>query len=384
MTWIWQQAGWPDFTWDRSALEPLETRFLHESGRRIGSFRHLGDADRTDLRVEWLSDEALETSAIEGEVLDRASVQSSIRRHFGLEPGRCTASPAEAGVAEMMVALYREFDRPLDHETLWSWHRTLMRERPRLEVVGGYRRHADAMQIVSGPDYRRKVHYEAPPSDRMTTEMDRYLAWYGRAAGPQDALPALTRAGVAHFHFVCIHPFEDGNGRIGRALAEKALAQALGEPSLIALSRTIARRRRAYYDTLAAAGRSLDVTEWLAWFADVVLEAQRWTERRLIRLIEQARLFDRLRGQLNPRQEKALRRLFRAEPEGFEGGLSAANYRNVTGAPASTATRDLADLTAKGALRRTGDRRHTRYWLDLPGFGETVQISPRFTGGPKR
>ena len=161
-----------------------------------------------------------------------------------------------------------------------------------------------------------------------------------------------------------------GAGDVGRALAEKALAQSIGEPSLIALSRTIARRRRAYYDALAAAGRSLDVTEWLAWFADVVLEAQRRTERRLIRLIEQARLFDRLRGQLNPRQEKALRRLFRAKPEGFEGGPSAANYRGITGAPASTATRDLADLTAKGALRRTGDRRHTRYWLDLPGLEE--------------
>ena len=370
MPWIWQQDDWPNFVWDRSALAPLEARFLHESGRRIGAFRHLGDADRTGMRIEWLSDEALETSAIEGEILDRASVQSSIRRHFGLEPDRRAASPAEAGVAEMMVALYREFDRPLDHATLWSWHGTLMRERSRLEAIGGYRRHPEAMQIVSGPDHRRKVHYEAPPSDRMTAEMDRYLSWYGRVAGARNGLPALTWAGIAHFYFVCIHPFEDGNGRIGRALAEKALARSLGEPSLIALSRTIARRRRAYYDVLAAAGKSLDVTGWLVWFADVVLEAQRWTERRLIRMIEQARLFDRLRGRLNPRQEKALRRLFRTEPDGFEGGLSAANYRSITGAPASTATRDLADLVGKGALRRTGDRRHTRYWLELPGFDE--------------
>ena len=368
MTWIWQQAAWPDFTWDRSALAPLEARFLHESGRRVGAFRHLGDVDQTEMRVEWLRDEALETSAIEGEILDRASVQSSIRAHFGLQPGRPAAPAAEAGVAEMMVALHHDFDRPLDHATLWDWHGRLMRGRAGLEVVGGYRRRPDAMQVVSGPEYRRKVHYEAPPSDRMTAEMDRYISWYRRAADASDRLPALTRASLAHFYFVCIHPFEDGNGRIGRALAEKALAQSLGEPSLIALSRTIARRRRAYYDALAAAGRSLDVTDWLTWFADVVLEAQRWTERRLIRVIEQARLFDRLRGRLNPRQEKALRRLFQAEPEGFEGGLSAANYRRITGAAASTATRDLADLTAKGALRRTGDRRHARYWLDLPAF----------------
>ena len=373
MPWIWQQAAWPDFTWDRSALASLEARFLHESGRRVGAFSHLGDADRTGMRVEWLAGEALETSAIEGEILDRASVQSSIRAHFGLDPGRPAAPPAEAGVAEMMVALHRDFDRPLDHATLCGWHATLMRGRSGLEVVGGYRRRPDAMQVVSGPEYRRKVHYEAPPADRMTAEMDRYVSWYRRAADARDRLPALTWAGLAHFYFVCIHPFEDGNGRIGRALAEKALAQSLGEPSLIALSRTIARRRRAYYDALAAAGRSLDVTDWLTWFADVVLEAQRWTERRLIRVIEQARLFDRLRGRLNPRQEKALRRLFQAEPEGFEGGLSAANYRRITGAAASTATRDLADLTAKGALHRTGDRRHARYWLDLPGFEEDLE-----------
>ena len=163
---------------------------------------------------------------------------------------------------------------------------------------------------------------------------------------------------------------EDGNGRIGRALSEKALARALGQPSLIALARTIFRRRRAYYDALKAANESLDITGWLTWFAGIVLEAQTWSERRLIRTVEQTRLFDRLRGRLNPRQEKALLRLFRAEPDGFEGGLSADNYRRITGTPASTATRDLADLVAKGALRRTGARRYTRYWLDLPSFDE--------------
>ena len=366
MTWIWQQAGWPSFVWDRSRLAPLEARFLHESGRRVGAWRHLPDQDQTHLRIEWLSDEALDTSAIEGEILDRASVQSSIRRQFGLSGDRRRVTPAEAGVAEMMVALCRTFASPMDHATLWTWHRMLMRERPGLAVIGEYRQHPEAMQVVSGPDYHRRIHYEAPPSDSMTTEMDRFIAWYQRP----EKMPALTRAGIAHFHFVCIHPFEDGNGRIGRALAEKALAQSLGEPSLIALSRVIARRRTAYYDMLEAASRLLDITDWLQWFAGIVLDAQSWSERRLIRLIEQTRMFDRLRGRLNPRQEKALQRLFREEPDGFEGGLSAENYRHITGAPASTATRDLADLVAKHALRRTGERRHTRYWLDLPPFAD--------------
>ena len=365
MRWIWQRPGWPEFSWDAGRLAPLEARFLHESGRRIGAWRHLSDRDRTDLRIEWLSDEALDTSEIEGEILNRTSVQSSIRRHFGLGVAPRRVSAAEAGVAEMMVAVYRTFDAPLDHETLWRWHGSLMRERHWLAVIGGYRQHREPMQVVSGPDYNRRVHYEAPPSDLMMTEMARFIGWYEGSR----AVPALTRAGIAHFYFECIHPFEDGNGRIGRALAEKALAQSLGEPTLIALSRAIVRRQAAYYEALESAGRSLDVTDWLVWFADTALAAQNWGERRLIRLIEQTRMFDRLRGRLNPRQEKALLRLFREEPDGFEGGLSADNYRRITRASASTATRDLADLVAKGALRRTGERRHTRYWLDLPSFG---------------
>ncbi len=321
-----------------------------------------------ELRIEWLVGEAVETSAIEGEILDRDSVRSSIRRHFGLTADRRTASSAESGVAEMMVELYNGFDQPLSHETLWGWHRVLMRDHRELTVIGGYRGHPDAMQVVSGPVGRPRVHYEAPPSHRMLPEMDRFVDWYRRSGDTAAALPALTRAGIAHLYFVHIHPFEDGNGRIARALAEKALAEAFGEPSVIALSRTIGQRRRAYYDRLSDAGRSLEISEWLVWFANTTLDAQVSSERRLIRSIEQTRLFDRVRDQLNPRQEKVLRRLLLAEPEGFEGGLSAGNYQRIAGAAASSATRDLADLVQKGALRRTGVRRHTRYWPDLPSF----------------
>ena len=364
MRWLWQQPRWPRLSWDQTGMEPREARFLHESGRRIGAWRHLSDRDQTDLRIEWLSDEALDTSAIEGEILDRASVQSSIRRHFGLGGDPRHVSPAEAGVAEMMMEVYRTFDAPLDHETLWRWHGTLMRERRWLAVIGGYRQHEEPMQVVSGPDYKRRIHYEAPPSHTMMTEMERFIGWYERTR----KMPALTRAGAAHFFFECIHPFEDGNGRIGRALAEKALAQSLGEPTLIALSRAIIHRQAAYYEALESAGRSLEITDWLVWFADTVLVAQSWSEHRLIRLIEQTRMLDRLRGRLNPRQEKALLRLFREEPGGFQGGLSADNYRRIARASSSTATRDLAVLVAKGALRRTGERRHTRYWLNLPSL----------------
>ena len=368
MPWTWQLPDWPRYRWDRTRLGLLEERFLHESGRRVGAFVHLTEDQKLGLQVDWLTSEAMETSAIEGEILDRDSVRSSIRRHFGLTHDRRTSPPAESGVAEMMVDLYRGFDRPLSHDTLCGWHRVLMRDRPELTVIGAYRRHPEAMQVVSGAVGRLRLHYEAPPSDRMPREMDGFVDWYRGSATGGHRLSALTRAGLAHLYFVHVHPFEDGNGRIARALAEKALAEALEEPSAIALSRMIAQRRRAYYDRLRDAGRSLEITEWLVWFAETILAAQTWSERRVIRSIEQAQLFDRLRGQLNERQKKVLVRMFRAEPDGFKGGLSAGNYQRIAGAAPSSATRDLADLVKKGALRRTGERRHTRYWLDLPPF----------------
>ena len=197
--------------------------------------------------------------------------------------------------------------------------------------------------------------------------MARFVAWFNRTApGGSEHLPALTRAGIAHLYFESIHPFEDGNGRIGRAIAEKALAQSFGQPTLIALAATILSRRKAYYAALEAANKGNEVTAWLSWFAGIAIEAQRRTTVRVEFLIGKTRLLDRLRGQLNPRQEKALLRMLREGPEGFEGGLSAGKYFTITGASPATATRDLADLVDKGALRRVGERRHARYHIAIP------------------
>lgn len=178
-------------------------------------------------------------------------------------------------------------------------------------------------------------------------------------------MPALTRAGIAHLYFVSIHPFEDGNGRIGRAIAEKALAQSLGQPTLTALAATILARRKAYYDALEAANRNNEITAWLAWFAGTAIEAQRRTIAQVEFLIDKTRLLDQLRGQLNERQERALPRMMREGPEGFKGGLSAGNYVTITGASPATATRDLMDMVAKGTLIRLGERRHARYHLAI-------------------
>jgi Fic family protein len=367
MVWNWQQPEWPEFIYDPKALEPFERAFLFGAGELVGAFRHVGADDQDVLRIELIEEEAVKTSAIEGEILDRASVQSSLRRQFGLDADTRRAGRAEQGIAEMLVDLYRSFAAPLTHQTLFSWHAMLLDGQRGLDVIGGYRTHAAAMQVVSGPDYAPTIHFEAPPSNQMVAEMERFIAWF-YASLPTEAqpLPALTRAGLVHLYFVSIHPFEDGNGRIGRALSEKALAQSLGQPSLIALSHVIERRRKDYYAALERNNRYLDVTDWLVWFAETAIEAQRTTIRRIEFYLAKAVFYQRFRGQLNERQEKVVARMFREGIDGFKGGLSAENYIRITGTSRATATRDLSDLVGKGVFTRRGELRHTRYAIALP------------------
>ncbi len=366
MAWNWQAPGWPEFRYDAAAIAPFEQQFLLSSGEILGAVHHIGPTERDQLRIDLLSDEAMKTSAIEGEMLDRLSVQSSLRRHLGLSPDSYPAKPREQGVAEMMVDVYSNYAEPLAHQTLYRWHEMLLSHDRRLETMGAYRRHEDAMQIVSGRLDRPVVHFEAPPSKQVTGEMDRYVDWFNRTApGAPQPLPALTRAGLGHLYFESIHPFEDGNGRLGRALAEKSLSQNTGQPSLIALAFSIERERKTYYEQLERHQKTLDVTPWLQWFAGTVLTAQKVTLDRVGFFIAKARFYDRHRGQMNERQAKAIERMFKAGPDGFKGGLSAENYLSITGTSRATATRDLQDLVETGALSRTGERRYTRYWLNL-------------------
>ncbi|MDO9270367.1 MAG: Fic family protein [Methylobacter sp.] len=366
MMWNWQQPDWPNFSYDKSLIDDFEKQLLLGAGLLFGAFKHLNEEDKRQLTIELISNEALKTSAIEGEYLDRDSLQSSICRQFGLIADNRKISPAEQGIAEMMVNVYRSFEAPLSHAMLLEWHKMLTNGRRDLNDIGRYRTHSEPMQIVSGAIYAPKVHFEAPPSSQMMAEMERFIDWFNAtASNGKTPLPALLRAAIAHLYFVSIHPFEDGNGRIGRAIAEKALAQCLGQPTLIAIAYAIERDKKAYYSALERANKQNEITAWLIYFAEMVLNAQNHTATWIDFLIKKARLYDRLRGQINPRQEKVLTRMFREGPDGFIGGLSAEKYIGITGAPRATATRDLQDLAGKGALLRHGERKHTRYFLNL-------------------
>jgi Fic family protein len=367
MRWNWEQSDWPEFSYDPAAIEPLERQFLLRSGEFVGACKHISEADKDRLKIEMISEEAVKTSEIEGELLNRDSVQSSIIHQFGLGPDKPRILPAERGIAEMMVDLYRTFASPLTDRMLFRWHKMLLSESRDIKVIGGYRKHPDPMQVVSGPLHRRKVHFEAPRFDQVPNEMKAFNVWF-RDTTPQGKKPlsALTRAGIAHLYFVSIHPFEDGNGRIGRAISEKVLAQTLNQPSLIALAQTIERKRKNYYAALERNNKTNEITDWLTYFGQIILDAQTTSSKRLDFYLAKARFYERLRGQMNERQDKVIARMFREGIDGFKGGLSAENYISITRTSRATATRDLQDLVSKGALRKTGELKHTRYHLNLP------------------
>jgi Fic family protein len=366
MRWNWRDSDWPNFRWDRVRMVAAEEQFLLGAGVMIGTVKHLGEDEHNQLLVEAMSGEALTTSEIEGEILNRASVQSSIQRQLGLVADQRGGTPAEQGISEMMVDLYRSSSERVSDEMLFRWHRMVTAGRSDLADIGRYRTNPQPMRVVSGRIGAQSVHFEAPPSGRVPAEMKRFTAWFARTAPKgTEPLPAITRAGIAHLYFESTHPFEDGNGRIGRAISEKAIAQTFGQPLLVGLATTLLAHRKSYYDVLERASQRMDATPWLGWFAEIALEAQRSTIARVEFLIAKTKLLDRLLGKVNDRQQKTLLRMFSEGPEGFKGGLSAGNYSTITGASPATATRDLADLTEKGALNRTGERRHARYALNL-------------------
>jgi len=364
--WNWQQPDWPTFTFQPEKLATLEAEFLKLAGLSLGMAIHLSADDKAALIIHSISNEAVKTAEIEGEWLDRASIQSSIKRQFGYATPLATKIiPQEQGMVEMMMSLYHQFADPLTHETLYHWHALLMSGRTDIATIGAYRTHTDAMQVVSGYLQKPKIHFEAPPSERMLPEMEAFITWFNQTHPKTGETPCrpLVRASIAHLWFISIHPFEDGNGRIARALVEKALAQALEKPTLIALSQVIQECRKAYYEELERQNKHNTIDGWLAYFSAVILEAQRYSIAQIEFIIAKAKCLEQFRHQFNARQLKAMLRIFEAGTKGFEGGLSAKNYMAITQTSASTATRDLQELVAWGVLHATGERKATRYYF---------------------
>lgn len=366
MAWNWQHKNWPQFIYNVEDFKEYELKFFENAGVLYGSLQHVDEDEQEALKVDLISDEAFKTSEIEGEILNRDSIHSSIRKQLGLQVDHRRVGPAEQGIAEMMVDLYRNYHTPIDKERLCLWHKMLTNGRRDLQDIGRYRTHEDPMQIVSGPIGRSVVHFEAPPSKDVPGQMRAYTKWFNNSnKGKVNELPPLVRSASAHLYFECIHPFEDGNGRIGRAISEKSLSQNLGRPTLIAISHTIQDHKKSYYEALEKNNRELEITDWIAYFCEMVLNAQAFTQRTINFVIEKGKFYKRFSGQLNKRQARVVERIFKEGFKGFDGGLSSKNYQSISGAPSATATRDLARLVEIGAFIKTGELKGTRYYLNI-------------------
>lgn len=367
MPYNWQQEDWRQFRYDLSGLEDTLLKLAEKAGRAGGLLSGLTPDAQIDAAIEMMTVEAIKTSAIEGELLSRKDIMSSIRNNLGLASAAPGGDQRAAGAAALMIDVRNSFAAPLSEQMLFDWHRMVMRGHRRHVKVGQWRTHAEPMQVVSGPAGHERVHFEAPPSPQIPKEMTRFIQWFNDTApgGKAEIRKAPVRSAVTHLYFESIHPFEDGNGRIGRALSEKALSQGLGRPALLSLSRIIEAQRKEYYDALKEGQQSNEITPWVTWFVHIVLEAQVQAEELIEFTLKKARLFDRFRSQLNERQMQILRRILEEGPAGFAGGMSAKKYMTIAGVSKATATRDLQDLADKGIFILTGGGRSTHYKINL-------------------
>jgi Fic family protein len=362
MPWNWELPNWPKFTYDPTPIIQLERQFLLGVGSSSAYLKTIDTEEYTHYIVEILSTEGLESSKIEGEFLDRESLQSSIKKQFGLQVPLKRGTDKESRMAKLLYSIYESFEEPLSHEMLWQWHSILFRNATNTTNCGTYRTHVEPMQIVSHRYDSPKVFFEAPPSAKVFSEMSLFIEWFNSTNHTESI---LERAAVAHVYFESIHPFEDGNGRIGRVLAEKVLSQGVGRPILIAISKMLEKRKKEYYAALEKCNRTLEIHHWVEFFAHIGLQAHEESIHLLRFVVEKSKMLHRLGSTINPRQTKVLLRMFEEGPNGFKGGLSAEIYISITKTTRSTATRDLADLVEKGALKKTGELRHTRYHLNM-------------------
>ncbi|WP_394973747.1 Fic family protein [uncultured Croceitalea sp.] len=363
MRYNWQQNNWPNFQYQTVDVEDSLFDFAQRTGRISGVLQGLSETEQTEAIINLMVSEAIKTSEIEGEYLSRNDVMSSIRRNLGLNPELpLTKDKRAEGVAELMLAVRNDFLKPLTSQMLFGWHTMLMKGNTQIQV-GHWRTHSAPMQIVSGGMGREVVHFEALSSDKVPLEMDGFIKWFNTSQS--EIKKPIVRAAIAHLYFESIHPFEDGNGRIGRAVAEKALSQSIGRPVLFSLSKSIEGNKNAYYNALQKAQRSNEITDWINYFVQTILDAQIDAEQEIEFTLKKTKFFDQHKDELNERQQKVVQRMLEEGYHGFEGGMNARKYVSLVRTSKATATRDLQDLVAKGIFKPIGGGRSTRYEVHI-------------------
>ena len=364
MTYIHERKDWPKFRWQDQALAASLAEVRHRQGRLIGRMEALGFKLREEAVLRTLTEDVIKSSEIEGEELDVDQVRSSIARRLGMDvAGLVPAERDVEGVVEMMLDATQRYDQPLTQDRLFGWHAALFptgRSGMNKIIVGDWRDDSSGpMQVVSGPIGREKVHYEAPTADRVGQEMTAFIEWLDA----KHEIDPVIIAAIAHLWFVTIHPFEDGNGRIARAIADLALARSeQSAQRFYSMSSQIRAERNRYYDLLEATQKGdLDITPWLQWFLECLDRAFDKADDTLSAVMDKARYWDAIKDQpLNERQQRVLNRLL----DGFEGKLTSSKWAKLTKSSQDTASRDIDDLIRKGILvRGAAGGRSTSYEL---------------------
>jgi Fic family protein len=366
MTYIWQHKSWPKFTYSVDKLQEISISFAKEIGLVNGFILGLNEELKQEALLEILISEAIKTSEIEGEYMSRDDIMSSIKNNLGLQEYIPVKDNRVSGIAKLMTEINKSIDQELTVDILCYWHKLLLEYNSKINV-GVWRTGEEPMQVVSGAYGKEKVHYEAPPSSRVPKEIDQFLIWYHQPELPvkDNISKAILKSAIAHLYFETIHPFEDGNGRVGRALAEFTLSQTLESPVILSLSKAIEKGKKHYYEQLECAQRNLDITAWINYFSQVIMDAQVDAKELIQFTLLKAKFFDQYGEQFNERQLKAINRMFKNGVDGFEGGMTAKKYMAITKTSKATATRDLQHLQEIGVFIQEGAGRSVRYQLVL-------------------
>lgn len=367
MKYNWQLKDWANFSYDSKAIEPLLLEAITKISLLTGGLNEVTEQNKLETIIRIMISEALKSSAIEGEILKEDEIYSSVRNHFGIKPGVKVKDKKADAISEIIVDAYKTYNKALSKKQLNHWHGILCAS-SRSIVVGSYRKHEESMQVVSGFIGKTKIHFEAPPSSRVENEMKVFINWFNTTAlgKSKEIKAAPLRAAIAHLYFESIHPYEDGNGRLGRIIAEKALSQTMGFPIMICLSQEIESNKKLYYKALEIAQKSNEITAWLVYFLNLLISSIGSTQKILNFVLNKSKFLERYKNQLNLRQVKVVKRMFEEGPSGFKGGMSASKYMKITKCSKATATRDLADLLGKNVFKKlSAGGRSTNYTLNF-------------------
>jgi Fic family protein len=375
----WEYKEWPNFKYSTKGLEKTLLQISRNEGKYDGIVNMLPENVKADAIIDLMVIEAIKSSEIEGEFYSRKDVLSSIKKNLGLHQKSLTIINKNAeGISKIMVDIRTSFAKPLTKAKLFEWHQMLFNTYTNIEV-GKWRTHIEPMQIVSGAYGKQKVHFEAPPSRSLEKEMKGFIQWFNNTApnGKQAIENSAVRAALVHLYFESIHPFEDGNGRIGRVLAEKVLSQGMKKPALLSLSATIEKNKKKYYAQLQVGQKNLNATQWVHYFVNTILKSQEYAEKQIEFTINKASFFDSYKAKLNARQLKAIKKIMEEGPDGFKGGLNATKYKSINKTSKATATRDLQELVELGIIIQTGGGRSTSYRLKLDFKSEPNRTNNR-------